>query len=98
MSTRTAEAQIAGGGSDRGDRIFEGATTVIALLVPLLLGAIVVLLVIDALPAILRFGASFLVNTTWDPVGERFGAAAYVFGTVVTSIIALLLATPIGVG
>ena len=56
------------------------------------------LLVLDALPAIQRFGFSFLTDSTWNPVSEQFGAAAYIYGTVVTSIVALLLATPIGVG
>jgi phosphate transport system permease protein len=94
----TATRTIASGGTDRGDRFFEGLTTVIAAGVPLLLLAIVVLLIADALPALQRFGGSFLIDTTWDPVNEKFGAAAYVFGTVVTSLIALLLAAPIGVG
>lgn len=98
MSTRVAEADFASGGTDRGDRLFEGAVTVIAAGVPLLLGGIMVLLILDALPALLRYGASFLIDTTWDPVQEKFGAASYIFGTVVTSLIGLLLAAPIGVG
>lgn len=86
------------GGTDRGDRFFEALATVVAAGVPLLLAAIVALLFADALPALQRFGGSFLLDTTWDPVNEKFGSAAYVFGTVVTSVIALLLAAPIGVG
>src|SRR5205085_8709881 len=53
---------------------------------------------VDALPAILRYRATFLTDSTWNPVSEQFGAAAYVFGAVVTSVVALLLAAPIGVG
>jgi phosphate transport system permease protein len=56
-----------------------------------------VLLLLDAFPALSRYGFGFLASSTWDPVTEKFGAAAYVFGTVVTSLIALILATPIGV-
>jgi phosphate transport system permease protein len=82
----------------RGDRLFEAATTTVAGAVPVLLAAIAFLLLVDALPAVHRFGLSFLTDSTWDPVSERFGAAAYVFGTVVTSVLALLLAAPLGIG
>ena len=82
----------------RGDHVFEVAVTGLASAVPLLLAGIVFLLLIDAMPAVLRFGGTFITDSTWNPVSERFGAAAYVFGTVVTSLLALLLAAPIGVG
>jgi len=72
--------------------------TVLAAAAPVLLAGIVVLLVIDALPAIQRFGFTFFTDSTWNPVSEHFGAAAYIYGTVVTSILALVIATPIGVG
>ena len=81
-----------------GDRLFRTATVCAAAAVPALLLAIVLLLLADALPAIQRFGPSFLTTTQWDPVFERFGAAAYVFGTLVTSLIGLVLATPVAVG
>ena len=97
-TVRQPASTVLTGGSDRGDRVFEGAVTVLAAGVPLLLLAIVLLLLIDALPALERYGASFLVDSTWNPVTEQFGAAAYAYGTVITSLIALLLATPIGVG
>jgi phosphate transport system permease protein len=82
----------------RGDRVFAGVATALAASVPLLLAAIVLLLLADALPAVQRFGLSFLTDSTWDPVAERFGAAAYAYGTIVTSLLALLIAGPIGVG
>jgi phosphate transport system permease protein len=47
---------------------------------------------------VLRFGLSFLTTTVWDPVFERFGAAHLIYGTLVTSAVALLIATPLGVG
>ena len=65
--------------------------------VPLLLIGIFILLFLDAWPAVQKFGFSFLVTSDWDPVAEKFGAAAYIFGTVVTSVIAVLIAGPIGV-
>ena len=86
------------GGGARADRAFQGAATALAASVPLLLAAVVLLLLVDALPALQRFGLTFLTDSTWDPVGEKFGAAAYIFGTVATSLLALLLAAPIGVG
>jgi len=71
-----------------------------------LLGAVVLgialLIVVEcargAQPAVRAFGWGFLVGTDWDPVAERFGALPYVWGTLVTSAIAMLLAVPIGVG
>ena len=75
-----------------------GGATLLAAAVPTLLLAIVVLLALDALPALQRFGSTFFSERRWDPVSEQFGAAAYVYGTVVTSLLALLLATPVAVG
>lgn len=66
--------------------------------VPLAIVAILVLLSVEAWPSIQRFGFGFLHNSVWDPGFEEFGAAAYIYGTLVTSFLALLLATPIGVG
>lgn len=85
-------------GTYRGDRIFSVAVTVFAVGIPLLLVAIVLLMVLDALPSITRYGFGFLTSSTWDPATEQFGAAAFIYGTVVTSIVALLLAAPVGVG
>ncbi len=95
---RAAPLGVLGSGGNRGDRVFEAVVSAIAACVPLLLIGIIVLLLLDALPAFLRFGGAFLTQTTWDPVQEKFGAAAYMYGTVVTSLIALLLAAPVGVG
>jgi phosphate transport system permease protein len=86
------------GGANRGDRIFTLTVTTLAIGIPALLIAIVLLLGVDAMPSITRYGFGFLTNSTWNPVSEQFGAAAYIFGTVVTSLVALLLAAPIGLG
>src|SRR5579862_7496561 len=45
-----------------------------------------------------KFGWGFIFNQTWDPVREDFGALPYMFGTVVTSVVSLLLSVPIGLG
>jgi phosphate transport system permease protein len=83
--------------ADTGDQIFHVLVVAAAACVPLVLIGIIVLLALDAWPAMTRFGLGFLTDSAWDPVGEKFGAAAYAYGTVITSILALLLAGPIGV-
>jgi phosphate transport system permease protein len=77
---------------------FRNFTTVVSLSAPVVLILVVIVVAISALPAIRHFGPGFLVSQTWNPVKEQFGALPFVYGTVVTSFIALLLATPIGVG
>jgi phosphate transport system permease protein len=93
-----ASVQHVLGGANYGDRVFTMAVTGLALGVPLLLAAIVLLLALDAMPSITRYGFGFVMNSTWNPVSEQFGAAAYIFGTVVTSLVALLLAAPVSLG
>ncbi len=53
---------------------------------------------VNSAPSRLRFGWIFLWTAVWDPVGDRFGALPFIFGTVVTSALALLLAVPLGLG
>ncbi len=66
--------------------------------VPLVIGTIVIALIAAAGPAIQRFGARFLVTSTWDPVAGEFGVLPFVYGTVVSSALALLVAVPLGLG
>src|SRR2546430_16214035 len=84
--------------SGRGDRIFAGGVTGLALIVPLTLAGITLLMVETAWPSITRYGLGFLVSSTWDPVKEIFGAAAYLYGPLVTTAIAVVLAAPVAVG
>lgn len=63
-----------------------------------LLVAILISLVVGAAPAIERFGLGFLVSTDWDPVKENFGGLVMIYGTVMTSLIALLIAVPVSFG
>jgi len=65
--------------------------------VALLLGLLVVLS-IDAFPAINRFGLSFITGSSWDPVKEEFGALPAIYGTLLTSVIGLIIAVPISLG
>jgi len=80
------------------DRVFAAGVAALALLVPLTLVAITLLILIDSWPALTTFGLSYFTTTEWDPVKLVFGAAAYVYGTLVTTIIAVLLAAPVAIG
>src|SRR5262245_5408902 len=80
------------------DRLFGWAACAAALVTLGLLAGILVSLAIGAWPAIDRFGLGFFTSSVWDPVGERFGGAVMVYGTLATSIIALLIAVPVSFG
>ncbi len=82
----------------RQDRYFQWLTGGFALFVLLLLGGIVLSILSGAWPALRQFGFGFLVTETWNPVTEKFGALAPIFGTLVTSIIAMLVGVPLGFG
>jgi len=79
----------------RSDRIYQRALTAFALALPALILVILGVLLVDALPALRRFGPSFLWTSTWDPVAEVYGAAPMIFGTLGSSLLALLLAVPL---
>lgn len=81
-----------------GDRVFRGTTLLFAACVIAAIALLAYLLVTDSLPAIRQFSWRFLLGRTWDPVHERFGALPFVYGTVVSAALALLLATPISLG
>ncbi len=82
----------------RGDRTFHALLVTAASTIPLLLLALVVELTRGALPAIERFGLGFIVDTGWDPVAGTFGAWPAIFGTLLTSALALLIAVPLALG
>jgi phosphate transport system permease protein len=83
---------------NRGDRAYRWLLTGLALCLPLLLVVVAAFLVADAWPAVRRFGFSFITRSTWDPVAEVYGAAPMIFGTLVSSLIALILAVPLALG
>ncbi len=80
------------------DRLFERATAIFAAIVLGLTLLLFALLLRESLPALKKFGFSFVTGTTWDPVAETFGALPFIYGTLVTSVIALLIAVPLSVG
>src|SRR6185312_6022125 len=79
-----------------GDVVFRHITRAAALAVLIILGGIIVSLVLGSLPALRTFGVSFLYEEVWNPVTEKFGAIAPIYGTIVTSLIAMLIAVPVG--
>ncbi len=81
-----------------GDRIFRAIAYGAAGLILVIAGIFVIALFIPALPAITRFGLGFFVSQTWDPVRSQFGALPAIYGTLVTSAIALVIAFPVGLG
>src|SRR6202008_205068 len=85
-------------GAAVGDRIYVGIITGFAVCVPLLLLLVLWEVAIAGWPALSRFGLDFLTTRNWDPVQHRFGAAPAIFGTIVTSVIALAIATPLALG
>jgi len=87
-----------GGAGSIGDVVFRALTFLFALLVLLILGGVIVALVEGALPALRTFGVAFLFSDIWNPVTEKFGALAPIYGTLVTSAIAMLVGIPVAFG
>ncbi len=81
-----------------GDVIFLNLTRGAAILTLLLLAGIILSLVIGAWPSIREFGLPFLWTAEWDPVQEKFGGLVMIYGTLMTSLIALIIAVPVSFG
>jgi phosphate transport system permease protein len=80
------------------DSLFMQITRLATLAVLALLGGVIFSLIHGSLPAIKEFGFGFLFSEKWNPVTEKFGALAPMYGTMVTSTLAMLIAVPVGVG
>ncbi|MFN0073167.1 MAG: phosphate ABC transporter permease subunit PstC [Chloroflexota bacterium] len=107
----SAQAEVAGVGevgaaqsharpsaSGSADRWFAGAMLALASGSVIVFAALVALLLVYSMPALQKFGVSFFTTTNWDPVFLAFGTAHFIYGTLVTSIVGLLIATPIAIG
>ena len=79
-----------------GDIVFHRITKTAAVFVLVVLGGVIVSLFLGALPALQEFGFGFLTNQSWNPVTDKFGALAAIYGTIITSLIAMLIAVPFG--
>nr|VUD28067.1 phosphate transporter permease [Salmonella sp. NCTC 7297] len=82
----------------KGDMIFSALVKLAALIVLLMLGGIIVSLIISSWPSIQKFGFSFLWTKEWDAPNDIYGALVPIYGTLVTSFIALLIAVPVSFG
>ena len=81
-----------------GDRLFRGLATASALAIFVIAAIFLVSLIIPAWPSVTRFGFRFLVSREWNPVTLQFGALPFIFGTLLVSLISMLIAFPIGLG
>jgi phosphate transport system permease protein len=79
-----------------GDLVFRHLTRAAAFAVLLLLSGVIISLIDGSIPAFKTFGLGFLVNARWNPVTEIFGALPAIYGTIITSFIAMLIAVPVG--
>ena len=79
-----------------GDAVFRNLTRAAAIGVLLLLSGVIISLIDGSIPAFRTFGFGFLFSSRWNPVTDIFGAAPAIYGTVVTSFIAMLIAVPVG--
>ncbi len=82
----------------RSDARFRALTFLAALLVVAIFIGIMVALLRGAWPALSAFGWGFLTSTTWNPVTEKFGALPAIYGTLITSALAMIVAVPVGIG
>lgn len=94
LSARAAHTARLG----RGDARFHAVTWAAALAVLLIFIGVIGSLLIGAMPAIRAFGFGFLTSQVWKPTDDLFGGLAAIYGTVITSFLAMLLAVPIGIG
>jgi phosphate transport system permease protein len=82
----------------RGDARFHFLTWLSALVVLVIFTGVIISLVMGAWPTIKAFGFSFLTSESWSPTRDRFGALASIYGTLITSLLAMLVAVPVGIG
>ena len=80
------------------DWLFVSLTKLFAFLVLASLVGIMITLIVGAIPSMQHFGWGFFTSKNWDPVAGEYGALAPVFGTIVTSVIALIVAVPVSFG
>ena len=80
------------------DLVFFNTTRLAAVFTLLLLAGIIISLVISAWPSITKFGLHFFVSTDWDPPAEKFGGLVQIYGTLISSLIALIIAVPVSFG
>ena len=80
------------------DRVYAVFTTASAAVIPIVVGLVFIALAVAGWPALRQFGLSFVTSSAWDPVGGQFGAAPAIYGTLVLSALALVIAGPLALG
>ncbi len=98
VSSRSADKAQQRAPSRLGDILFGGLARLAAIVTLLLLGGIIVSLIVASMPTIQKFGLGFLWHSEWDPTVDVYGALVPIYGTIVTSLIALLIAVPVSFG
>src|SRR3989442_97296 len=96
MEERSTRAKMAAP-SSVGDKVFKWLTLAMALAVVVLVFLVGWQLARGSSLAIQKFGFHFLTTSTWDPVAEQFGALPFIYGTAVSSLIALIIAVPLSI-
>ena len=91
MSPRATEVNLA-------DRVFRWVTAVFAAIILIVLGGMAIQMLRASGPSLAKFGFGFLTSTEWDVVHEQFGALPFIFGTVVSSLVGLIVAVPVALG
>ena len=79
-----------------GDTVFRHLTRIAAIGVLLLLSGVIISLIDGSIPALKTFGFGFLISSSWNPVTDNYGALPAIYGTILTSFIAMLIAVPVG--
>ena len=97
-SSGRVESSVVSKRHNFGDLVFRNITLVFAVGVLLLVFLMAYEMYLGSRPSIEKFGWAFLVRTIWDPVAEQYGALAFIFGTVVSSLVALVIALPLSLG
>lgn len=81
-----------------GDKIFRTVLLIAVSIIPLIVAAIIYMMVQNSLPTLQRFGFGFLTGREWIPAQETFGALPFIYGTIVSSVIALIISVPLSLG
>lgn len=97
-ASSTPKTKSRSAGEKNFDGFFVGTTLMFAIATGILLLAIALIILRQAIPAISQFGLPFLFASTWNPVQETYGAWPMIYGTLVSSLLALLIAVPLGLG
>jgi len=81
-----------------GDKIFWAVLLIAAALIPVIVAAIIAMMVSNSLPTIERFGFGFLTGSDWNPALDSYGALPFIYGTMVSSLIAMVISVPVSLG